>query len=114
MIKWFLYIVLLMISVPRLLSAKTNTFTAVPAFKTIAVDFAVQQTQQRDTTKAKQHQQDEDKKKIKEIAKSKNMPKPEKVEEIDPATGKPKAKPKRQRRPEGLERPPEIPRRNNN
>jgi len=51
-------------------------------------------------------------KKIKEIAKPKHQSKPEKVvAPVDTAAVNKKAK--RQRRPEGLERPPEIPRRNN-
>jgi hypothetical protein len=115
MIKWFLYIVLLMISAPRLLSANTNTVNT-KFFYGYTIRMAARPAlQQHDTTaKAKQRQQEEDKKKVKEVAKAKKQPKPEKVEEIDPATGKPKAKPKRQRRPDGMERPPEIPRRNNN
>ncbi|WP_183562135.1 hypothetical protein [Mucilaginibacter sp. SP1R1] len=61
---------------------------------------------------AKQHEQDE-KNKIKEVAKAKKQAKPEKVDDSGvPVAPKPKAK--RQRRPEGLERPPEIPRRNGN
>jgi hypothetical protein len=114
MIKWFLYIVLLMISAPRLLSASTNTVNH-KTFTGYTIRMGMAPALQKDTTaKAKQRQQEEDKKKIKEVAKAKKQPKPEKVEEIDPATGKPKAKPKRQRRPDGMERPPEIPRRNNN
>jgi glucan phosphoethanolaminetransferase (alkaline phosphatase superfamily) len=114
MIKWFLYIVLLMISVPRFLSAHSNSFSNKKFYGTV-IPAAYRTSLQHDTTtKAKQRQQEEDKKKIKEVAKAKKQPKPEKVEEIDPATGKPKAKPKRQRRPDGMERPPEIPRRNNN
>ena len=115
MIKWFLYIVLLMISAPRLLSANTNTANT-NKFNAITIRLAARPAlQQHDTTvKAKQRQQEDDKKKIKEVARAEKQPKPEKVEEIDPATGKPKAKPKRQRRPDGMERPPEIPRRNNN
>ncbi|MGN6179049.1 MAG: hypothetical protein ACTHNW_07700 [Mucilaginibacter sp.] len=62
-----------------------------------------------DTT-SKKHQADE-KKKIKEIARAKRQPKPEKVEDATDASAQ-KPKPKRERRPEGLERPPEIPRRN--
>jgi hypothetical protein len=58
------------------------------------------------TKKAKQQQEADDKKKIKEIAKARRQPKPEK---IDVNSSK---KPKRQRRPQGLEEPPEIPRRN--
>jgi len=61
-------------------------------------------------TKNNKKQEQDDKKKIKEVAKAKKQPKPEKIEPLD-NTGA-KHKPKRQRRPEGLERPPEIPRRN--
>ena len=51
-------------------------------------------------------------KKIKEVAKPKHQSKPEKVvAPVDTAANNKKSK--RQRRPEGLERPPEIPRRNN-
>jgi len=51
-------------------------------------------------------------KKIKEVAKPKHQSKPEKVvTPVDTAAANKKAK--RQRRPDGLERPPEIPRRNN-
>jgi len=110
MIKWFLYIVLLMIFVPRLSSANNTGFHNFFGGSNISLsaDYALQ----RDTTVTKnaKHQAEEDKKKIKEIAKAKKLPKPEKVEEADPK----KPKPKRQRRPDGLERPPEIPRRNNN
>jgi hypothetical protein len=52
---------------------------------------------------------DEDEKKIKEISRAKRQSKPEK---IDDANNQPKRP--RERRPEGMERPPEIPRRNNN
>jgi hypothetical protein len=67
---------------------------------------------QKDTIK--KHLPDEDQKKIKEISKAKRQAKPEKIGAIDvvkdpKATSKP-----RQRRPEGLDRPPEIPRRNGN
>jgi hypothetical protein len=111
MIKWFLYIVLLMISAPRLSYAK-NTFDfhgSLPLGKS-SISFSGNFPLQRDTTvtKGKQRQSEDDKRKIKVIAKAKKMPKPEKIDIVDPA----KLKPKRQRRPEGLERPPEIPRRN--
>jgi len=69
-----------------------------------------------DTTKSakqKQHELDE-KKKIKEVAKAKRLSKPEKIDESGNSASTPKVKPKRQRRPAGLERPPEIPRRNGN
>ncbi|OOQ58451.1 hypothetical protein [Mucilaginibacter pedocola] len=114
MIKWFLYIVLLIIAVPHILSAR-NAPSSNKNFYSAVIPAPLYPSLQHDTTnKAKQRQQEEEKKKIKEVAKAKKQPKPEKVEEIDPATGKPKAKPKRQRRPDGMERPPEIPRRNNN
>ena len=64
-----------------------------------------------DTTKAKKSDPD-DKKTIKEVAKAKRQPKPEKVEQDNSAASKNKKQTKRQRRPEGMERPPEIPRRN--
>jgi len=58
----------------------------------------------------KKHPPDEDEKdKIKEISRAKRQSKPEKIDE---ANGQPK--PRRERRPEGMERPPEIPRRNSN
>ena len=113
MIKWFLYIVLLMIFAPRLSYAKNNTGFHGSLFHayTNNVSFNTFYALQQDTivTKGKQRQSEEDKKKIKEVAKAKKLPKPVKIETVDPA----KPKPKRQRRPEGLERPPEIPRRNN-
>jgi hypothetical protein len=90
MIKWFLYIVLLMISAPRLLSASTNTVNH-KTFTGYTIRMGMAPALQKDTTaKAKQRQQEEDKKKIKEVAKAKKQPKPEKVEEIDPATASPK------------------------
>ena len=51
-------------------------------------------------------------KKIKEIARPKHQSKPEKVT-VPVDTAAVNKKDKRQRRPEGVERPPEIPRRNN-
>jgi hypothetical protein len=112
MIKWFLYIVLLMIFVPRLSSAKIFNGDS----HTFPHTFSVLNLLQHDTTtvtKGGKHPSEEDKKKIKEVAKAKKMPKPEKVEDTAGDAAKQKPKPKRQRRPEGLERPPEIPRRNN-
>jgi hypothetical protein len=69
-----------------------------------------------DTNKVKKPNPDEDKKKIKEIAKAKRQAKPEKLSTVptDTTTNKGKLIIKRQRRPDGLERPPEIPRRTNN
>ncbi|MBD1385065.1 hypothetical protein IDJ75_07225 [Mucilaginibacter rigui] len=111
MIKWFLYIVLLLIFAPRLSYAKSSARFHSNLFHAHStVSFITINSLQHDTTltKGKQKQSEEDKKKIKEVAKAKKQPKPEKIETVDPA----KPKPKRQRRPEGLERPPEIPRRN--
>jgi hypothetical protein len=115
MIKWFAYIVLLLILTPCLSfanhkdkpSAFFNEYTlSLPLHNDVLTDTS--------TSKAAKHQQElDDKKKIKEIAKARRQPKPEKIDATGntPADTK-KTKPKRQRRPEGLERPPEIPRRN--
>jgi len=58
---------------------------------------------------------DTTKKKIKEIPQAKRQAKPEKLVllPLDTLGNKGKLKPQRQRRPDGLVRPPEIPRRNN-
>jgi hypothetical protein len=110
MIKWFLYIVLLMISAPRLSYAKhTPDFHRGLLLKR-SISVGENLSLQHDTivTKGKQRQSEDDKRKIKEVARAKKLPKPEKIDIVNPA----KPKPKRQRRPDGLERPPEIPRRN--
>ncbi|WP_374948811.1 hypothetical protein [Mucilaginibacter sp.] len=99
-----------MISVPRLSSAN-NADIKGEFFRENTIPLNANFAFQRDTTaskNAKQRQADEEKKKIKEVATAKKMPKPEKIEKEDPN----KNKPKRQRRPDGLQRPPEIPRRN--
>ncbi|MDB5150257.1 MAG: hypothetical protein JWQ57_4277 [Mucilaginibacter sp.] len=110
MIKWFAYIVLLLIFATRISSANAltknidahaytgNKKPAMLWYASLATD----------TAKTKKQQEDE-KKKIKEIAKAKRQAKPATV---DDDAVPPKPKPKRQRRPEGMERPPEIPRRN--
>jgi hypothetical protein len=102
----FAYIAVLLIFAPLLLSANSN--------KKLIDPVKIRTNKERltgfgltDTTKSKKPEQD-DKKKIKEIAKTKKQPKPEKLE--PPANDTKRAK--RQRRPDGLERPPEIPRRN--
>ena len=64
-----------------------------------------------DTTITKKKQEEDEKKRIKGIAKTKKLPKPEKIGPENSIAGKDKQRPKRQRRPEGLDRPPEIPRR---
>ena len=111
MIKWFVYIVSVLILIPWLSSAKINhpgnhRVSGNPIFREypIHTDSAIQAL--ADTTTKKQT---DDKKKIKEVTKAKPVHKPEKVDE---STAQPKTKPKRQRRPPGLERPPEIPRHN--
>ena len=112
MTKWFLYIVLLMLlaplsSYPKGGSSKAIFTTAAISTVPNDIDFTFQQ---RDTTvtKGRQKPSEEERKKIKEVARAKKMPKPEKIEEVKAE----KPKQPRQRRPEGLERPPEIPRRN--
>jgi hypothetical protein len=111
MIKWFAYIGLLLIFAPFFLSAKIKKHQNNVNTHTVAAGTGVSYAKiLTDTTKTKKQEQD-DKKKIKEVPKAKKQPKPEKVEPPSNA-GKPKAK--RQRRPEGMERPPEIPRRNGN
>src|SRR5476651_523087 len=112
MIKRFAYIVLL------LLFASCLSFANTIKNKSYVINFSYHNPHKEmliDTTAARKKQQQEDekkkddeKKKIKEIAKAKHQTKPEKVD--DKAEQKPK--PKRERRPEGMERPPEIPRRN--
>jgi hypothetical protein len=115
MIKWFAYIVLLLMMAPALLSAKDkseryalyNNDLNISEYSRILTD-----TTASAAAKNAKHQQElDDKKKVKEIGKAKRQPKPEKVVPADEAATQ-KSKPKRERRPEGLERPPEIPRRN--
>ncbi|MDB5124456.1 MAG: hypothetical protein JWP94_2585 [Mucilaginibacter sp.] len=116
MIKWFAYIVMLLIFAPGLSSAeiKNNHFDAVA--RTIGIVLPVIKAPVDTVSAKKSKKQDqEDKKKVKEVAKAKRQPKPEKIESgDDPEALKTKTRPKRQRRPEGLVRPPEIPRRNGN
>lgn len=111
MTKWFLYIVTLLLLAPLSLyprEANRPDSSVVKIKRYIPLNTLIT-FQQRDTvTKGRQKPSNEDKKKIKEIAKAKKLPKPEKIEEVK--TDKPK--PPRKRRPEGVERPPEIPRRN--
>jgi len=115
MIKWFAYIVLLLMLAPRLSFADQENKRHV--FIRYAFNLSFPNSNKlADTTTVKntKHQQDlDDKKKVKEIAKARRQPKPEKLGTGD-ATTPETTKPKRQRRPEGMERPPEIPRRNGN
>jgi hypothetical protein len=108
MIKWFVYIVLLLMLTPRLSSAGTMAASLISkhgySLTVVDVNFTVDTV----ATKKTKQQEADDKKKIKEIAKARRQPKPEKID-VNGAPGT--KKPKRQRRPEGLEQPPEIPRR---
>jgi hypothetical protein len=110
MIKWFVYIVVLLILIPCLSSAKIGVSHYHDIGSKPPKEIAI------DTTKtAKQKQQElDEKKKIKEVTKAKRQPKPEKIDDPVNQGSQNKVKPKRQRRPAGLERPPEIPRRNGN
>lgn len=108
MLKRLAYIVLLLIFAARLSSAKTS-----PMRRPLAFGYAMRYVLVTDTVK--KPKADDDTKKIKEISKAKRQVKPEKISGDDKAEdskGKPKRK--RERRPEGLDRPPEIPRRNGN
>ena len=110
MVKWFVYIVFALILIPCLSFAKVTrpvhrrSETPIHTENPFFIDPAI--TAVADTTPKKQN---DDKKKIKEVTKAKPVPKPEKV---DNSTTPAKVKPKRQRRPPGMERPPEIPRHN--
>jgi hypothetical protein len=108
MMKRFAYIVMLLIFASCLSFANSHSVSSnygLLHHKLYTIPFT-------DTTNAKKlkQQQEEEKKKIKEIAKAKRQAKPEKIDDKDAV----KPKPKRERRPEGLERPPEIPRRSGN
>jgi hypothetical protein len=108
MFKWFVYIVVSLILIPFLLAAKSPSGSHLTLHYKLVINkdssfYAVADT----TNKAKQG---DDKKKIKEIKKAKPVPKPEKIDEGD---AQQKAR-KRERRPPGMERPPEIPRHNGN
>ncbi len=113
MIKWCVYIVLFLILTPCLSSATikldhNHNYVNLEPSKDMSIDTALNKK-----TKQKQADPDE-KKKVKEVAKAKRLPKPEKIDDGADVNSANKAKPKRQRRPPGMERPPEIPRRNGN
>lgn len=109
MLKWFAYIVMLLIFAPCLSRAdKIKPVIHTLAFSDYKIIHILPLT---DTTTKKQ--QEEEKNKIKEIQKAKRQAKPEKINEDSNAQDiAVPVKSKRQRRPEGMERPPEIPRRN--
>jgi hypothetical protein len=103
MLKRLAYIVLLLIFAASLSSAKTST-----GHRSLAFGRDMRYILATDTTKK---QKAEEEKKIKEISRAKRQVKPEKIGDDKKDS---KGKPKRERRPEGLDRPPEIPRRNGN
>ncbi len=114
MIKWFAYIVLLLILMPCLSSAKITVSHPDDISMRYMISPDLHNELFTDTTKSKQKQRElDEKKKVKEVAKARRLFKPEKIDESGNSST-PKIKPKRQRRPAGLERPPEIPRRNGN
>ena len=103
-----MYIVMFLLIAPTLSSAKlVSSAGNVPSENNLySIPHALPLA---DTIIKKRPPDEEDKSKIKEISKAKRQSKPEK---IDDANNQPK--PRRERRPEGMERPPEIPRRNGN
>lgn len=103
MLKRLAYIVLLLIFAASLSSAKTGM-----GRHSLVLGRGMPFILATDTTKK---QKAEEEKRIKEISKAKRQVKPAKIEDEKKDS---KAKPKRERRPEGLDRPPEIPRRNGN
>jgi len=108
-ITWFAYIGVCLIFAPCVLSANTHK-KHIHVHLEFRVVGHLPSDILSDTTKSLKKPESDDKKKIKEIAKAKKQPKPEKIDPENSA----KPRPKRQRRPEGMERPPEIPRRNGN
>ncbi|RCH53706.1 hypothetical protein DJ568_15825 [Mucilaginibacter hurinus] len=110
MIKRLCYIIFILMLVPFLSFAATKK----KHFHLILTDYnlglrSVTQTR-ADTVinkRSKKQREEDEKNKIKEIAKAKKQLKPEKVTDNED-----KSKKRRQRRPEGMERPPEIIRRN--
>jgi len=107
--KWFAYIVLLLISLPFLLAARSEGGGLHVSARSGNVNDSLS-IGAADTTNKAKPPTDDKKNKIKEISKAKQVPKPEKVDDANNAQ---KAK-KRQHRPPGMERPPEIPRHNGN
>lgn len=116
MIKWFAYIVALLIFAPNTSSGinKNDCFYNISNNLLIIISNKEPLADTTATKNVKKISQD-DKVKIKEVTKTKKQPKPEKVVPADNTTAsQTKQRHKRERRPEGLERPPEIPRRNGN
>lgn len=116
--KWLTYIALILICTPFFLSAKTKN-AHFYVINDTSQEYRVFNQSAVDTTKNNKKDEQEDKKKIKEVAPARKQPKPEKVEPADEKangkeTPKSRRKARRQQRPQGMERPPEIPRHNGN
>jgi len=110
MVKWFVYIVFVLVITPCILSAnsphsRAGNAIVLPTNNSFAF---IGITQHVDTVKINKTTTNKADAKVKEVPKPKNQPKPEKVDDSK------KEKSKRVRRPDGMQRPPEIPRRNDN
>ncbi|PJJ80317.1 hypothetical protein [Mucilaginibacter auburnensis] len=104
--RWFVYIVILLLFAPTLLwSTPIRVVEQVPFAK---IHYTDRYSLPFTDTIIKKQPPEEDEKRIKEVQKAKRQAKPEKIDDAQPP------KRQRERRPEGMERPPEIPRRNNN
>jgi hypothetical protein len=120
MIKRLAYLFILMLLIANLSPAKaahSHPRICLPKLLSQYSDSAfTAETTIKDTLKIKSIPQSHmdlfNRNKIKEVAKPKHQSKPEKV--VVPVDTTADKKAKRQRRPDGLERPPEIPRRGNN
>ena len=108
MIKRIAYIVMLLICASGLSFAGS---VKVIRYKSAFLYSKLIQVPQDSLSKRLKQQQEEEKKKIKEISKARRQAKPQKIDENGNEVVVPE-KPKSQRRPVGVERPPEIPRRN--
>lgn len=109
----YIFLVLMMISLSSIARYVSDDRPDVVKTPLISFNADIADHNGIDTNKVKKPDPD-DKKKIKEIPTAKRQAKPEKLvfaPIVDTLKGK--VKPPRQRRPDGLVRPPEIPRRNN-
>jgi len=115
MIKWFTYIVFTLVLMPYLLHARSGHYNYTKQYPIVALHSYLNTDEEynaADTVKTSKSSSKNNDNKVKEVAKAKRQPKPEKVS--DNNQGDAKNKNRRQRRPDGMERPPEIPRRNDN
>ncbi len=104
--RWFVYIVMFLLIAPTPSWSKAmHGGSPVPFVK---IHYTDRYSLPLADTIIKKQPPEEDEKKIKEVQKAKRQTKPEKLDDGQPP------KRQRERRPEGMERPPEIPRRNNN